>query len=329
MDDIKFIRDDVQEKKVKQLQEVLDILSVKPKNLEIEAAKRFFFSMLKATQKIAATKREKSEKEKKLRELEEKRPPEPRMIEPSMHRILQQATKPMHIPPPVKLPKIQEISEPSPLKEFKEPEPQIEEVIKSLSENYPLMLFKNIKGEVISQTNIIHQRGKILYELTEPEVDLRIVEETKKLIQKKFLKDKKVIKDDKFLTKNIKKAFKKLKIEYTDEYKEEIKYFLYKDMVGLGRIDPLIHDPNVKTIMCDGLNKPVKITLGPGLEIITNIIYTKKEELDEQIKHLGLRVKQDISENDPIADGMFYNFKIQATLGLGEAESKFMIKKMP
>lgn len=329
MDDIKFIRDDVQEKKIKQLQEVLNVLSRKPEDLEIEAAKRFFFAMLKSAEKIAIEKEEEKEKIKRLKELEEKRPPEPKLVETSMPRILQEATKPMHMPPQTKLPEILKIPATTPLKEFKKPEPQVEEVIESLSKNYPLTLFKNAKGETLAEISIARQRGKIIYELTEPEVDLRIVEETKKLIQKKFSKDRKVIKDEKFLTKNIKKAFKKLKIDYTDDYKDEIKFFLYKDMLGLGRIDPLIHDPNIKTIICDGLNKPVKITLGPGLEIATNIIYTKKDELDEQIKQLGIKVKQEVSENNPITEGMFYNFKIQATLGLGQAESKFMIKKMP
>lgn len=65
MNDIKFIRDDVQEKKIKQLKEILEILSTKPKDSDVEAAKRFFYSMLKAAQEIAEKKREEAEKEKK------------------------------------------------------------------------------------------------------------------------------------------------------------------------------------------------------------------------------------------------------------------------
>ena len=67
MNEIKFIRDDVQEKKIKQLQEILDILSLKPKDEEIAAAKRFFYSMLKAAQEIAEIKKEEAGKKAKPR----------------------------------------------------------------------------------------------------------------------------------------------------------------------------------------------------------------------------------------------------------------------
>lgn len=319
MNDIKFIRDDTQQKNIKQLQEVLDVLSVRPKDTDIEAATRFFYSMLKSAQKIAERKKEEKEKQKRAKEEITELKPQ------AIQKILKEVTHPILMPIKTSLPEIPKSEE------FKKPEekPQIEDAIASISKNYPLILFKNTKGEALSQTNILHKKGKIIYELTEPEIDYRLVGETKRLIQKKFQKDKKIIKNEKFLTKNIKKSFKKLKIDYTDEYKEEIKYFLYKDMLGLGRIDSLIHDPNIKTIICDGLNKPVKITIGPGLEITTNILYTKKEKLEKQIKHLGMKIKQEISENNPIVEGMFYHFKIQATLGLGEAESKFIITKMP
>ena len=81
--------------------------------------------------------------------------------------------------------------------------------------------------------------------------------------------------------------------------------------------------------MCDGLNKPVKVSLGPGIELPTNIVYTKKENLDNQIKHLGVKIKQEVSEANPIVEGVFFHFRVEATLGMDSAESKFMIKRMP
>ncbi len=336
MNDIKFIRDDVQEKKIKQLKEILEILSTKPKDSDVEAAKRFFYSVLKATREVEEQKREEIEKEKKIKEIERKKPPKP--VEPLRPWVMPkkveeteeipiprpEATRiPMPSPPAPDVTRIPkpEISKPE--------EPKIDDVITSISQSYPLILYKNFKGEAIVSTSITRKEGKIIYELTEPEIDFRLVRETEKLVQKDFQKDRKIIKDEKFLTDKIKKAFKNLKIDYTEEYKEEIKYYVYKHMIGLERIDPLIHDHNINTIICDGLNKPVKITLGPGLEVTTNIVYTKKEELDEQVKRLGMKIRNEISENNPAAEGMFYNFKIQVTLGMGEADSKFVIKRMP
>jgi len=331
MNDIKFIRDDVQEKKIKQLKEILQILSTKPKDADVEAAKRFFFSALKATQEIEKQKREEEEKQKKIREIERKRPPKPiTPLRPSIMSKIGGETEeiPIPMPEPIRIHDPEITKTPKP--EILPPEePKIEDVLTSIEQSYPLMLFKNFKGEAVVSTNISTKEGQIIYELKEPEIDFRLVKETEKIVQKDFQKNNRIIKDDKFLTDKIKKAFKNLKIDYTEEYKEEIKYYLYKHMLGLGRIDPLIHDHNINTIICDGLNKPVKITLGPGLEVTTNIIYTKKEELDEQVKQLSLRIKNEISENNPIAEGQFYHFKIEATLGMGEADSKFIIKRMP
>ncbi|MDP2907402.1 MAG: hypothetical protein Q8O03_05670 [Nanoarchaeota archaeon] len=335
MNDIKFIRDDVQEEKIKQLKEILDILSTKPKDSDVEAAKRFFYSVLKATREVEEQKREEIEKEKKIREIERKKPPKPIIpLRPSIMPKEFEETEEIPIPRP----EATRIPMPSPAPDVtkipkpeisQQEEPKIDDVITSINQSYPLILYKNFKGEAIVSTNISRKEGKIIYELTEPEIDFRLVTETEKLVQKDFQKDKKILKDEKFLTDKIKKAFKNLKIDYTEEYKEEIKYYVYKHMLGLERIDPLIHDHNINTIICDGLNKPVKITLGPGLEVTTNITYTKKEELDEQVKRLGVRIRNEISENNPTAEGMFYNFKIQLTFGMGEADSKFIIKRMP
>lgn len=337
MNDIKFIRDDLKEKKIKQLQEVLDIFKVKTTSRDVQAATRFFYVMLKSAQEISEKKKEEEEKRKKIQEIGLKQPPQIKGINKILTDTSLQHIHPSEIPIPLsEVPKpeeddLLEIPKPIDIEEFKKIEEQhpIEDIVKNISDSYPLILFKNTKNETVAQTNIVKQAGKLIYELTEPEIDLRIVKETKKLIQKKIEKNPKLKKDETFLTKSIKKAFKTLKIDYTEKYKDEIKYFLLKNISGLGKIDSLIQDPNIKTIICDGINKPVKITLGPGLGIITNITYSEKEEIDQQIKHLGLKIKQEVSENHPVIEGRFYHFKIQATLGLGEVDSKFIIKKMP
>ena len=37
----------------------------------------------------------------------------------------------------------------------------------------------------------------------------------------------------------------------------KIIYYAERDLVGFGKIDPLMHDPNIEDISCDGVNKPV------------------------------------------------------------------------
>jgi len=129
MNDIKFIRDEVQEKKIKQLQEILDILSTKPKDLDVEAAKRFFLSMLKAAQRLSEIKEEEAEKERKIKEIEKKKPPKPKLVPSNMHKILKEIEQPPPMPIPTPLPETLEIPTELPKpEEFKKPEepPKIE-----------------------------------------------------------------------------------------------------------------------------------------------------------------------------------------------------------
>ncbi len=60
-----------------------------------------------------------------------------------------------------------------------------------------------------------------------------------------------------------------------------------------------------------------------------SIDVSEKEELDDQIKHLGLKLKKPVSENNPVVEGVFFNFRVQVTLGMGETHSKFLIKRLP
>jgi len=352
MNVIRFIRDDEHERKIKQLQEILDVLAVKPRDADIQAAKIFFFNLVRAAHVRAEKKKEESEQAKAVKKIDQKAPPKPKRVTEEystathvhdMHELTMPPIPPHHtegpshlppLPPSAKqwveLPEIIHVPKPGSVKKEEEGETiKPEEILSHVVPLYPLIIFKNLKGEVIVQSNLNQQGSTVTYELSEPEIDMRLVEETKNLVLKDFQKNRKIIKDEKYLADNVKKAFKRLKIDYTDEYKDEIKYFLYKDLLGLGRVDPLLHDPNVKTITCDGLNKPVKVSLGPGIEVDTNIIYTNKEVLEQQVKHLAMKTRNQISENNPAIEGTFYHFKVQATLGFGEVDSKFVIKKMP
>ena len=82
----------------------------------------------------------------------------------------------------------------------------------------------------------------------------------------------------------------------------KILYYLERDMVGYGRIDPLMHDSNVEDISCSGINKPIYLWHRKYENIKTNIVFRDEDELNDFIMKLVHRVGKHVSIAYPIVD---------------------------
>ena len=65
-----------------------------------------------------------------------------------------------------------------------------------------------------------------------------------------------------------------------------IKYYVERDVVGYGRIDGLMRDPNVEDISCDSSTVPVFVFHREHGYIMTNIKYNDDDELNRYVKSL-------------------------------------------
>jgi len=79
----------------------------------------------------------------------------------------------------------------------------------------------------------------------------------------------------------------------------KILYYLERDMVGYGRIDPLMHDSNVEDISCSGINKPIYLWHRKYENIK---IFRDEDELNDFIMKLVHRVGKHVSIAYPIVD---------------------------
>ena len=66
----------------------------------------------------------------------------------------------------------------------------------------------------------------------------------------------------------------------------KILYHAERDLVGFGKIDPLMRDPNIEDISCDGVNKPVYIWHRTFESIETNVKFDNDEDLDNLVVKL-------------------------------------------
>ncbi len=82
----------------------------------------------------------------------------------------------------------------------------------------------------------------------------------------------------------------------------KILYHAERDLVGYGRIDPLMRDPNIEDISCDGVKKPVYIWHRNYESIETNLELESDEILDNMVVKLVHMGGKHVSSAFPIVD---------------------------
>lgn len=83
-----------------------------------------------------------------------------------------------------------------------------------------------------------------------------------------------------------------------------IAYYIARDLVGYGRLDPLIRDPRVEDITCDGLNIPVYVFHSEYEWLETNIVFTSPSDLEKIVYRLAYKAGIEPSSAQPIVEGV-------------------------
>ena len=98
--------------------------------------------------------------------------------------------------------------------------------------------------------------------------------------------------------------------------REKILYAMYKEFLGNGMIDPLMHDRYIEDISCDGVNANLFVYHNRYESMRTNLMYKSAEELDSFVTKLAQRAGKYISIAEPMLDAtMSDGSRIQMTLG--------------
>ncbi|MFH0968084.1 MAG: type II/IV secretion system ATPase subunit [Methanobacteriota archaeon] len=105
-------------------------------------------------------------------------------------------------------------------------------------------------------------------------------------------------------------------IKLAPEQREKIHYSMYKDFLGDGLIDPIMHDKYIEDISCDGVNVPLFAFHASYESMKTTLSYHNAEELDSFVTKLAQRAGKYISIAEPILDATMQDgSRIQMTLG--------------
>jgi flagellar protein FlaI len=98
--------------------------------------------------------------------------------------------------------------------------------------------------------------------------------------------------------------------------REKIHYNMFKDFLGDGLIDPVMHDKYIEDISCDGVHTPLFVFHSSYESMKSTIAYDNAEELDSFVTKLAQRAGKYISIAEPILDATMQDgSRIQMTLG--------------
>ncbi len=163
-------------------------------------------------------------------------------------------------------------------------------------------------------------RDDLLYQVIEPRLgglEDEFLEEIRSRLRDVLLVEEVEEDEDKeeILVKKVKSLVQDYAIDIDIATLEKILYYIVRDFIGFGKLDPLMHDSNIEDVSANGYNIPIYLYHKQYLNIPTSVIYGE-EELDSFIIRLAQRSGKHISIAEPMVDAaMPDGSRIQMTLG--------------
>ena len=206
---------------------------------------------------------------------------------------------------------------------------------------YPLIPKNPRKGEPIFAYARIYWDPKLnryVYQLVEPPLTPKLKEIMKKIretLERRLDVDfskLKIHEAKEYLKKQIEDILEYYELSLHETEKRILQYYVERDFMGLGKIEPLMRDENIEDISCDGVGVPIFVFhRDPRLgSLMTNVKFDDKEELDSFVIRLSQLCGKSISVANPLLSGSLPDgSRVQATLGTDIARrgSNFTIRR--
>lgn len=216
-----------------------------------------------------------------------------------------------------------------------------DEEIRTFSTIYPLIPRNPAKEEPIMAYAKIYwdkDKNSYFYTVVQPEVPQklrRLINKLKELLEQRLDIDFNKLKKQEaknYLKRETLRLLDYFKINLAPLEKDILNYYIERDFLGYGILEPIMNDPEIEDISCDGVEVPVFIFHRNPLlgSMPTNIFFSEKEELDSFLIRLAQLCGQSISVLDPLLEGTLPDgSRVQGTLSTDIARkgSNFTIRK--
>ena len=110
----------------------------------------------------------------------------------------------------------------------------------------------------------------------------------------------------------------------------KISYYIERDFLGYGILDPIFRDRHVEDISCNGPGKPIYVWHRKYESLPTNVVFKTEEELDEYVLKLAHMAGKHISVAYPVLDAILPGgHRVAATYSkeVSTSGSTFTIRK--
>ena len=164
---------------------------------------------------------------------------------------------------------------------------------------------------------------RLKYELIEPtllEEDEGLLKEIKTILVEELdvnlneIGTKKQAED--YLKTKTREIVKDYRIKIADESIDKLTYYIVRDFLGFGKIDPLMKDPLIEDVSADGVGIPIYVWHRDYESLPTNVSFKDSIELNSFIVRLAYLSKKNISLAMPILDASLPDgSRIQMTYG--------------
>ncbi|MCD6384120.1 MAG: type II/IV secretion system ATPase subunit, partial [Thermoplasmata archaeon] len=137
-------------------------------------------------------------------------------------------------------------------------------------------------------------------------------------------------KRESYLLEHFQKVVDEYRIKISEKSLEKLKYYVTRDFLGYNKIDPIMHDPHVEDVSCDGPEIPIYLYHRDYGSIKTNVIFENDEVLDGFVVSLAQKCRKTISVANPILDATLPDgSRLNATYGreITTRGSSFTIRK--
>jgi flagellar protein FlaI len=152
-------------------------------------------------------------------------------------------------------------------------------------------------------------RGNITYSVEEPTLSEADVENLQRLkgILNEVLQIKPTELHSKqaageYLVKKCNEVLNNYRFDLDPDTRSKLLYYVVRDNLGYGRIDPIMRDPLIEDVSCNGVNVPLYIWHRKFESIPTNIRFESAEELDTNALRLAYLCGSHVSIAQPLLD---------------------------
>lgn len=133
-----------------------------------------------------------------------------------------------------------------------------------------------------------------------------------------------------YLRQKVLEILKRFEVKMAKSTFDKIMYYLNRDLLGYGIIDPFMKDPMIEDISCDGAKIPIYIWHREFESIPSNIMFHDHEQLDKFILRMAYLSGKHVSVAEPLVDASLPDgSRIQMTYGaeVTKKGSTFTIRK--